>query len=450
MYSAGESARQIILGTGNPNPTAITQLLNDPAHNVGQIMCPNKSLVGLDQLGFYPSAVSGLPDVQLALREISPTTGLPTGADVANTAIINPTAGAWAWVNTGTPFSWALVHRMIELRQHTGAVVPLGAANTVTLRGAAGFQNRFPGTMVNGAMETGVGRGWFLAARNSADPSVIVGLPFSDFTNTHSTASVANEIVAAKFVSDVTGVPAGCRLSGFPIAADTTHRVGIYNTAGVAICETETLDENWGNAWTTGSNRNKFPFSTIGQIQAGTTYYLGMRSISAAVSRLSTVLANNNSHFAALPGGAANNIISVFSAGAWVDTNTKAVQIAEIYFSSITPGSGVFLRATGTHTTNGTLLDVFPTVTSPVAHVFVMDLLGLASDSVVNIYVQIWDDVAGTLRTVMYMPVTERYRRDSLMLYFPPVVSSRFRVQAQRVSASGSDLSFNWQHWELT
>jgi hypothetical protein len=312
-----------------------TQLLDDPAENVGQMCAAAEDMTGLDQLGVYFSVVTLIPDVELAVQGITLATGLPDAADVIDTNPFTAAVG-WQWVNTTATFSWNDgVYRWIIVRD--GATgVDLGAANNVTVRGSSGWNNQFPSRLINGAIDTTGGRAWFLAARSSSDTTKIVGLPFNDGVGNISTAATANHIAAHKFVADLSGTATGCRLSCMAPTADGQHRVGIYAADGTAICETETFEEDWGAAWSAGGNgQNTFHFTSGGAIVAGTTYYLGMKSISAVASRLLTFSAENNSHFAVCPGGASNNISSVWNGSTWTDTTTHTARMADVLFGSV-------------------------------------------------------------------------------------------------------------------
>ena len=345
MWSAGQQSIIVSLGVGFDFAVAANVLLDLNTEAASQMLQPDKNLTNLDQLGVYLTAVSGTPpDCVLAVQEVNTTTGLPDGTDVALTANFTPAVG-WQWVATTASFNWNDgVTRFIIIRNGT---TQFDATHSVTVGGnsasaATNSLHRFPVRQTQaGAVD---GNTNFLAARNSADNTHMVGPAVGSSTTVLSnvnSAATANHITAVKFVAPITGTPSSCRLSAQPTAQNATLRVGIYDATGTAVCETETLEEDYGLNWTNTSalRHNEFGFATQAEITRDTTYYLGMKNVSAAASRLNTIKFDANAHLNVLRGGT-GTFASVWNGTTWTDTNTEVPEVAEIAFGSVSISGG--------------------------------------------------------------------------------------------------------------
>lgn len=339
MFSSGQLQRSIKFGLALQlnSQTPATSVVDANTESSWQMCAAAEDMTGLDQLGVYISAMTGTPNVELALQGVNATTGAPDGSDVIDTAPGTVTGGAWNWIATTTTFTWGKgVNRYIGLRDGAGGN-DLGASHNVTIRGLDFISSRFPPGIPGPGTTLNASDKFFFAARNSSTGKM-VGLPFSSLAEITWTSG-ANNIIGQKFVAPLSGTPVGCRLSCLPNTANQTFRVGIYDTSGAAVCESETIEEDWGNNLTTGGWSGIFMFATQAALSSGTTYYLGMKSVSAHSPKLMVVQVADNTHLDVLPGGKAC-VRSGWNGSVWADTDTESVQYGEIYFGSITAASG--------------------------------------------------------------------------------------------------------------
>jgi hypothetical protein len=323
-----------------PTSAGFTNLALDASTDkVGWVFVMGEAATINTLLFRYGTRTGTPPTYQISLQGVT-TAGVPDGTPIQSATFTPPASTAWnstiqaiaisnASLSAETPYA-------IVIEYSSGTIN--GSNNgSFTQCTTVGVNDGLPYSVADtlGSWNKDTSGMPVFGLRSA---STTYGRPFLSFTNAAAATSDGNRI-ALKLT-----LPAGAgdtfKVSKIRVwlnVAGTASMIGgIWNAAGTAI-DTVTIDSDVQRVPASAAQAIEFPINNPTALSFGTPYYFGVERAGADIT-LRTITVPANGDLAPFPYGTVG-YQSIWSGGAWADTDTAAVPI-ELAITDITEPTG--------------------------------------------------------------------------------------------------------------